>query len=125
MEQHEKTGMPWIDFEPLDMKDEELNDLFWGRKKSGLDYVSGTNDDPKGQRVRVDLKIKPSNSKVGVPEHMRRGDFVKTTLILREGETCWEMLEDRIDPDYWEEVDKDVCKMSYPYLSYFTQSFSN
>ena len=42
---------------------------------------------------------------------MRRGDFVKTTLILREGETCWEMLEDRIDPDYWEEVDEDVCKM--------------
>ena len=29
MKRHEKTGMPWIDFEPLDMRDEELNDLFW------------------------------------------------------------------------------------------------
>ena len=74
----EDTGQDWVDFDPMDMEDHELDNLFEGRKdhRNFITYV-GPQDRRKEMKVSVNCKFKPWNSKVAAPDSMDH--FMKTT----------------------------------------------
>ena len=98
-------------------------------KKNFITYFIGEHDDDKdkSEKVRVNGKYSPSDTKIGVPGAM--WNYRKTTLVQKSEGSQWTVLEDRVpareftsdigglyarcliflqEPRYWTEEDTGV-----------------
>ena len=88
------SGSERVDFEPGKMSREYLDKLFDGRKtRNFMTYVLGRPEDDKSRKVRVSGKFWPSDTRIGVPDHLSH--YRKTTLVQVDAESDWQMFEDR------------------------------
>ena len=88
-----------VNFEPIHLGDDHLNNVFEYRKKSGIVYDGpGDHKTPQDQRLKVITKIKSKNSEItSIPIEQR--EWKKTTFGRANG--VWYLLEDRVEALNW------------------------
>ncbi len=86
-----KTGVMKVDLDPLDIEDKDLDALLENRKRNFVTYYGGAPKDAASTKIRVNGKIRPTDSRIPHPPEMT--GMKKTTLIKKEDQQLWEVFE--------------------------------
>jgi hypothetical protein len=85
-----KFGVPYS-FDPMDLSDQDLADLFTGKKNNFIAYIGGLCTDQAHERVRVNGKIRGRCTQITFPPYME--GYIKSSIGLRNDETTWSTLK--------------------------------
>ena len=103
MKQWHPTNHFPTNMEPYELLDERLESFFDDAEPKKLQYLgpegsSDPNDPPETRLpheycVRVNVRIRPIDTKIGIPNEMMK--WVKATLTQRGNSHIWELIENR------------------------------
>lgn len=101
-----------VDFEPNNMTDQEIEDVFNSRsnpkEKNFTAWILGTKLGPKSEKVRVNAKCNPRDTKISTEDFMKRENWKETTLVYYEDQKDspgWYLVEDRVNMEDYRSVE--------------------